>query len=76
MQPCDTVVKQPLTSAPLMLSYYTKRRLSHNLIYTMDYTFSYCLQEICLWMLVLNAHGSKIRGRNFKHFKTSVECAK
>ena len=39
---CDTVVKHPLTSTRLMSLCYTKRRPSHNFIYTVDYTFRYC----------------------------------
>ena len=41
MEPCDTVEKRPLTSTHLMSPCYTERRPSHNIIYTVDYKFSY-----------------------------------
>ena len=58
----------------LLSLYYTKRWPSHNLIYTMDHTFSsHCKKFICACShLSAHAYGTKFRGRNFKHFKSST----
>ena len=45
MRPCDTMVKCPFTSTRLMSAYYTESSPSHNLIYTVDHTFSYCSKK-------------------------------
>ena len=74
MRPCDTLAQCPFISTHLMLPCYTERQLSHNLIYTIDYTFSYRSKKFmctCSHSSVL-AHSTKFRGRNVKHFKISV----
>ena len=38
MRPCETVAKCPFTFTGLMSPCYIERRLSNNLIYTVDYT--------------------------------------
>ena len=43
--PCDIVAKRPFTFTRLLSPCYTERRPSHNLIYTVDYTFSYCSKK-------------------------------
>ena len=52
MRPCDIVAECPFTSSHLMSPCYTERRLSHNVMYTVDYTFSYCSKKFILRMLV------------------------
>ena len=57
------VVKHPSTSTCLMSPCYTERPLSHNLIYTMDYTFK---KFICTCShSFVYAHGPQFRGGNF-----------
>ena len=75
---CDIETKHPFTSSSLMLPCYTERRPSHNLIYSMDHTFSYRSKKfICASSLSpMHTHGSEIRGGNFKHFKTSIGYAR
>ena len=55
-----------------MSPYYSKRRASHNIIYTVDHTFSYSSKKfICIC-----SHSSGMPTlSNFKYFKTSVGCA-
>ena len=67
-----------ITSSHLMSQYYTKTRLNHNIMYTVDYTSGYRSKKfICECMKSsAHAHCAEFRSGNFKHFKTSVECAK
>ena len=55
-----------------MSLYYSKRGKSHNLIYTVGPTFSYCSKTFIYTCsnLSVHAYGSEFRGGNFKHFKT------
>ena len=72
---CHLVVERPCTSIRLMSPYYTERRPSHNLIYTVDYTFRYRSKKYLCACLLSSTHahgGSKIGGTDLKHFKTSV----
>ena len=71
------IEKQPsLTLSHLTLLYYTKRR--PNLMYTVDYTFSYHSQKFIHACMKSSAHAhrAKIRDGYVKLFKTSVGCAR
>ena len=62
------------TLTHLMSPCCTERQLNHNLMYTMDHTFGYHSKKFihaCL-KLSVHAHGTEIRGGNFKQFKTSI----
>ena len=74
-RPCDTMAKHPFTSTCLMSLYFTERWPSHNLTHTVDYTLWYSSKKfICTSSLLsVHAHGSKIRGGNFKHFKGNAQ---
>ena len=63
------------TSTHLMVLYNTEGPPCHNLIYTVDHTFSYYSKKfICACLhLCVHVHSSEFRGRNIKHFKTLVE---
>ena len=62
----------------LMSPYYTKRRPNHNLMYTVDHTFGYHSKRFIRThtKFFAHAHGTEIRGGNFKHLKTSVGRAR
>ena len=59
------------TFTHLMSLYYTERRLNHDLMYTMDHTFSNRSQKfICACeKSSTHAHGTEIRGGKFKYLK-------
>ena len=71
MRACDTVAKRPFTSTHLMSPYYTERRPSQNLIYTVDYTFNYrSTKFICACSHTsVYAQSEVVREGNLKHFK-------
>ena len=58
----------------LMSPYYTERRLNYNLMYIVDHTFGYYRKNlICTCSeSSAQAHGTKVRGGDFKHYKISV----
>ena len=67
---CITGRQPPFTSTHRMSLYYSKTRLSDNLIYTVDHTFSYHMK-----ISSVHAHGEMTGGGNLKLFKTAVQRA-
>ena len=66
------------TLTHLMSPYYTERRPNHNLMYTMDHTFSYHSKNFIYARAKssVRAHGSEIRGGNLKLLETTVGLEK
>ena len=61
-------------NSPYVTVLHPKRQPDHNLMYTVHHTFSYHSKIFIRTCTKSSAqsHGTKFRGRNFKHFKISV----